>query len=142
MSLKQLYGYFFYTFYRLWLNVEDAFGAPLRFTKQGTATLCMFGVEIWLVFATAGYIGYFCNIHVHIPFVIVLIPCFTLFVVNWFIFEKNNKWKYYVHEFDKWPKTKNRRGAWIAAVITILILVNFFYVVHLLNPGVDEWKWK
>ena len=141
MSLKQFYGYFFYTFYRLWLNVEGAFGAPLRFSKEGTATISMCAVEMWLGFSIVGYTGYFFNIHVHIPFSIVLILCLILLGIHWVIFGKG-EWKNYVHEFNKWPKGKNRIGAWIVALISIFIFVSFLYVVHLLNPGVDEWKWK
>jgi predicted MFS family arabinose efflux permease len=134
MGVKQLYGYFFYTFYRLWLIVEGAFGAPLRFTKEKTASICMLAVEIWLGFAVGGYIGHFFNIHVHIPFFIVLVPCAILFLINWFIFEKNDKWKDYVHEFDKWAKGKNRKGASLGAVIILLIIVSFFTLFTCLVP--------
>ena len=142
MSIKELYGYFYYAFYKTWLKIDNAFGATGLFPTDKKAGLCMFAVEVWLGFSIVGYIGHLFNIHVHISKFMALVPFVILFIINWFIFEKNDKWKNYVHEFNKWPKEKNRKGFWIVRIIILVIAISFFYIVHLLNPAVDQLKWK
>jgi len=142
MSIKQLYSYFFYTLYKIWLNIDNAFGATGFFPTSTKALICMFPVEIWLVFSIGIYCGHLFNIHTHIPFfsLPIFAPLIILLVIKWFIFEREDKWKNYVKEFDKWPKGKNRMGFWVVGIIILFVLLNFLYAVNLnLQPKGLKW---
>jgi hypothetical protein len=142
MSIKQLYGYFFYTLYRIWFKIDKAFGATGPFPTKMKVLVCMFGIEVWLVFSIALYFGYLFNIHPHIAFFsfVGLAPFVILLVMKWFIFEKDDQWKNYIREFDNWPKKKNRTGRWIVIIAIIFIIFNFIYSLYL-NPPPGGLKW-
>ncbi len=142
MSIKQLYGYFFYILYRIWLKIDKAFGATGPFPTKMKALICMFGIEVWLVFSIALYFGYFFNVHPHIAFFsfIGLGPFIILLGIKWFIFEKDDQWKYYVKEFDSWPSQKKRTGAWIVIIMILFIIFNFIYSLYL-NPPPGGLRW-
>ena len=142
MNIKQLYCYFFYTLYRTWLNVDNAFRATGLFQTSTKALICMFVVEIWLLFSIEIYCDHFLNIHLFISFFSfpILAPAIILLIIKWFIFEKEDKWKSYVKEFNKWPKEKNRLGFWTVGLIILAVLLNFFYAVNLnLQPTGLKW---
>lgn len=142
MNIKQLYGYFFYSLYKICIKIDKAFGASGPFPTETKALICMFVVEVWLVFAISLYFGYFFNFHPHIVFFsfIGLAPFIILLVMKWFIFEKNDRWKNYVIEFDSWPSQKRQKSSWIVDAIIIFIIFNFFYSLYL-NPPPGGLKW-
>ena len=133
MSIKQLYCYFFYTFYRVWFNIDNSFGATGFFQTSSKALICMFAVETWLLFSIGIYFIHLFNIHTRISFFSfpVLAPFVILFITKWFIFENKDKWKNYVDDFNKWPKRKNRIGFWVVGMIILVVILNFIYAVNL-----------
>jgi len=142
MSIKQLYSYFFYILYGIWFKIDKSFGATGPFPTKMKALICMFGIEVWLVFSIALYFGYFFNIHPHIVFFSFfgLAPFIILLVMKWFIFEKDDRWENYVKEFNRWSPKKNRAGAWIVIIVILFIVFNFIYSLHL-NPPPGGLKW-
>lgn len=142
MSIKQLYGYFFYILYKMWLKIDKGFGATGPFPTKSKALLCMLAIEAWLVFSIALYFGYFFNFHPHITFFsfVGLAPFLILIVIKWFVFDKDKRWKAYVKEFDKWPQKKNRIGLWIVVMTILFITFNFIYSLYL-NPPPGGLKW-
>lgn len=142
MSIKQLYGYFFYILYRMWLKIDRAFGATGPFPTKMKALICMFGIEVWLVFAIALYCGYFFNIHPHIALFsfVGLAPFIVLLVMKWFIFEKDDRWKNYVKEFDSWPPKRNRVGTLGVVMMILFVIFNLIYSLYL-NPPPGGLKW-
>ncbi len=142
MSIKQLYGYFFYILYRIWFKIDKSFGATGSYPTKMKALICLFGIEVWFVFSIALYFGYFFSIHPHIAFFsfIGLAPFIILLVMKWFVFEKDDRWKNYVKKFDSWPPKKNRAGAWIVIVMILFIIFNFILALYL-NPPPGGLKW-
>lgn len=142
MSIKQLYCYFFYTLYKLWLNIDDAFGANGVFSTSTKALITMFPVEIWLLFSIGIYYDHIFNIHKHIPLVSfpILVPSIFLLIIKWFFFQKKEVWKNYVKEFDKWSKREKRMGFWLVGIIIVFVILNFIYAVNLnLQPTGIKW---
>ncbi|MFA6249142.1 MAG: hypothetical protein WC615_19525 [Mucilaginibacter sp.] len=131
MTIKQLYCYYFYTLYKAWLSVDNAFGATGPFKTSNKALICMFPAELWLLFSIGIYCGRIFNIHLHIPFLPILAPAIILYIIKWFVFDRENKWKGYVNEFDKWPKGKNRAGGWVVVTIIMFVLLNFIFAVNI-----------
>lgn len=133
MSIKQLYCYFFYTFYKIWFSIDNGFGTTGFFKTSSKALICMFAVEIWLVFSIGIYFGLLFNLHTHIPFFSfpIFAPLVILFIIKWLIFEREDKWKNYVNEFNKWPKRKNGIGFWVVGIIILVVILNFIYAVNL-----------
>ena len=141
MSIKQLYGYFFYTLYRIWFRIDKAFGTTGPFPTKMKAMVCMSAIEVWVVFSGALYVGYFFNINARTSVfsftgIVILI---ILFMTKWFVFEKNDRWKNYVREFNQWQTEKNRLGAWVVFVLILFIIFNFIYSLYL-NPSPDGLK--
>jgi hypothetical protein len=130
MNIKQLYGYFYYFFYNIWHKIDMAFGASGPFPTEIKAFVCMFAVEVWLVFAIATYFGYFFNINPRSGVYLFMIstPFIVLFVMNWFIFEKDNRWKNYVKKFNSWPPKRNRVGTWLVIITILVVFFNFLYL--------------
>lgn len=142
MNINKLYGYFFYILYKMWLKIDKSFGATGPFPTKMKALICMFAIEVWLVFAIALYCGYFLNIHPHIAFFsfVGLAPFIVLLVMKWFIFEKDDRWKNYVREFDNWPPKRNLAGTWIVIMMILFVIFNFIYSLYL-NPPPGGLKW-
>lgn len=142
MSIKQSFFYFYYILYKVWLKVDKGFGATGPFPTNAKAFICTVCIEILLLFSIAIYSIYFLNIHVHLPplSLPVLMPFIILYGINWFIFEKDDRWKDYVKEFDGWPPKKNRTGAWIVVLMILFIILNFIYSLYL-NPPPGGLKW-
>lgn len=140
MSPKKLYCYFFYAFYRVWLNIDNGFGATGIFQTSSKALICMSAIEIWLMFSIGIYIGHIFNIHIPFLSFFVFTPLIILLVIKWFIFDSGDKWKNYVIEFNKWPSQKNKIGFWIVGLTILAIILNFIYAVKLnLQPKGLKW---
>ena len=70
----------------------------------------------------------------------ILIPFIAILLLKWFAFWKDDKWKYYVSEFDQLPKEKNNKGSWIIACIILLCFVNLIFSFYL-NPPPGGFRW-
>jgi len=67
-------------------------------------------------------------------------PFIILYGINWFIFEKDDRWKEYVKEFDGWPRKKNVVGMWAVVMMILFVIFNFIYSLYL-NPPPGGLKW-
>jgi len=136
MSIKKAYYYLFYKFYK--------FGewTPSSFPSDWTAGFSISILETALVFSLKFYyIEFFDhnnNIKLYSPEIIV--PLLVIFIGNSFAFVISSKWKYYIIEFDNWPKSKNLLGTWIVVGI---ILLTFFIIIssmYMLGPFINHSK--
>jgi len=62
-----------------------------------------------------------------------ILPLVIVFLVNYFAFLNNDKWKVYVNEFSQWPRERNLIGTWIVAGIVIFIIVNLFVAFSIMS---------
>jgi hypothetical protein len=130
MSIKKAYYYLFYKFYKL------AKVSPSIFPSDFVAILCLFWIELILLFDLKMYYRRF--IDPNDDFVIVslqtLIPVAILFLMKYFAFIQNTKWKKFVKEFDQLPVGKNDRGTLLTIGIVIFVFGNLMLAVYL-SPG-------
>lgn len=42
-----------------------------------------------------------------------------------------DEWKKYIEEFDEWDAANNYKGAWIVAIVTVVIFINFMVSLSL-----------
>jgi hypothetical protein len=133
MSVKKMYCYLFYVFYKLWAKIDKGFGATGPFPTDMKAAVFILAIEIWILFSIFFYYCYFFKTHPYITFFSPqgIVPFCVLFFIKWFVFWKDDQWKNYVKEFDRWPKEKNRKGVWIVVAVVFFVISNFVISFYL-----------
>ena len=131
MSIRQLYYYWFYKYYKL---LNSSF-----LTRENSKTKAGFtitGLEIWFLFSLYNYYQIIIgrrDINLSLLSVKVLVPLSLIVFIKWLAFIRDDKWKGYVYEFDQWPKERNLKGSWIVFGVTVFIIANFI-ISNSLNP--------
>lgn len=131
-----MYYYIFYKYYKLCKALK-----PKQWTPEMIAVLIMMNLIGLLIFPIQFYYDIFSDTRGVIPFLsfkVIAILLFT-FIIQWLAFWRDDKWKQYIERFDQWTSSKNERGGWIVAVVTILLLANFI-VALTLDPPPGGWK--
>lgn len=128
MNIKTAYYYFFYKLYK--------FGewSPSVFPSDFTAAFAIAWFEA-MIFASLLFYSTLIWGRPHIKFVSVpfLTPLVIIWIINYFAFVNDSKWKYYVHKFDKLPKEYNQKGTWIVIGIVAFIIGNLALSASLLK---------
>ncbi|NQX41295.1 hypothetical protein HQN84_20765 [Pedobacter steynii] len=136
MSLKVMYYYLFYKFYKLF----EAFKTT-RWLTDTKAIIVVMSIEIWILFSLNCYYDVLSHKRGQLNFISikVLVPFILLLIIKWFAFWRDDRWKDYVKEFDKWPEEKNNKGGWIVAGITLFFFANLLFSLYL-DPPPGGWK--
>jgi hypothetical protein len=61
----------------------------------------------------------------------ILIPLTIVWLIKWFAFINDDKWRNYVNKFDQWPKEKNVKGTWIVIGVIIILGTNIVLSINL-----------
>lgn len=120
-SLKKGYYYLFYQIYKLGPD-----SGP--FSRKYSSQLLMIVLETAFVISlNCYYIEFFDhNGRLNLYSIRIILPVLAIFILNNIVFDKDEKWKGYIEEFDKWPKNKNIIGS----VIVILFIGFIFYSIQ------------
>ncbi len=134
MSFRKLYQYFFYKLYKF----SEA--APSRWLSDWKAGLAVDVLVFFVLFSLVIYYKVFFNRHLHLSKMNLEIVVFILLIgiPNYFIFHHNDQWKVIVHEFDKFPKRKNKIGGWIVFIIVLMIIANLIFAFYQMSK--IDWK--
>jgi len=119
MMIKKAYFYLFYKFYK--------FGSRSGpFPNDFSAAVLISIIEVLILSILKFYYIGFINQNGTIELLSIetIVPLVAIFLINYFAFVNNDKWKEYVKEFDKLPRYKNILGTWIVVIIIAFILVN------------------
>lgn len=127
-----MYYYLFYRLYKFWEK------APARFWSDFKSGISIIALEVWLLFSLFNYYSLIRNEKLDISFTspVIIFPLILIFIVNYWFFVHNDKWKYYVVEFDKIPRNKNLIGGIVIWLIIVIIIVNFFVSGYLVQKNV------
>lgn len=129
INIKRGYYYIFYKFYK--------FGelSPSSFPSDFTATFAIAVLEVLFLIALKFYYIEFIDLRNTFVFASfqTIFPLVLVFLINYFAFLNNDKWKVYVNEFNQWPKERNLIGTWIVAGIVIFIIVNLFVAFSIMS---------
>src|ERR1700748_3363941 len=108
MNIKEAYYYLFYKLYKFGERSLSIF--PSKYTALNTIG-SLFGL---LLLSLKFYYADFINRNVKGDFFSfdVLIPIIAFFLVNYFAFFDDDKWKEYIIEIENWPRKKNIAGTW------------------------------
>ena len=130
MNITKAYYYIFYKFYILFEHIEQT-----RWQTRSKAVMCIGLLELWFFFSFINYWNYFSKWKCPLQIILLLCSTFLIMIgfIHWFVFSKNDKWKTFVAEFEKWPRKKNATGTLIVVGIIILIIVNFLISFKLNN---------
>jgi hypothetical protein len=117
--IKKAYFYLFYKFYKF-----GSHSGP--FPNDFSAGVLIVILEMLILgILKFYYIGFIDQNDTIKPFsVATIVPLLAVFLINYFSFVNNDKWKEYVKEFDKLPRYKNIIGTWVVLMIVAFILVN------------------
>ena len=127
MNIIKMYYYFFYKIYSL-MEYFQSKGAGNKFR----AIILMTFVEGWLLFAIYNYWDVFFQQRTTIQFFsFKSVPFLIIVLLKWFAFIRNDRWKVYEQQFDRWPKAKNLKGTYIVIGIVILIFGNLIFSGYL-----------
>lgn len=128
----KMYYYLFYKLYKFWET------APARFWSDFKSGISIIALEVWLLFSLFNYYSLIRNEKLDISFTspVIIFPLVLIFIVNYWFFVHNNKWKYYVVEFDKIPRNRNLIGGIIVWLVIVIIIVNFFVSGYLVQKNV------
>jgi hypothetical protein len=103
MKMIKMYYYLFYKFYRLF----EAFKTT-RWLTDTKAVIVVMSIEIWILLSLNCYYDVLSHKRGQLNFISikVLVPFILLLIIKWFAFWRDDRWKDYVKEFDKWPEEK------------------------------------
>lgn len=133
MKLLKAYQFFFYKLYRFYESSPNN-----RWWSEWKAYVTILALSIWLYCAIGVSYHYFFNVSMKSSNTSVDLSTiiFGLFVgiTNWILFERKDKWKVIVKEFNELPKQKDKIGGIIVWTIIILIIIFYwFYSIPLLG---------
>ena len=122
-----------YLFYKLYISLEK-YSSP-RFWSEWKAasllTLIIYSIFQSLIIYYEIYINRYSSLGNNY-FVIFGFTTFV-FILNYYLFMKDDKWKEVVKEFDKIPKKKNQIGTILCCVFFLLCILNIIYAFYLLS---------
>lgn len=129
MTIKKAYYYLFYKLYKFGES------SPSSFPSNFTATFAIAVFEVLFLITLKFYYIEFIDQSNSFVFLSVetLVPLITVFLVNYFAFLNNDRWKEYVNEFDQWPRNRNIIGTWIVIGIIAFIIVNLAVAFHIMG---------
>lgn len=131
--IKKAYYYFFYKIYKSIEYTSEELGGA--FWTDFKAGLAIAALEIWLLLSIGNYFSVVTkkNEELSITMPVVYIPVLILFILNYFSFMHNDKWKEYNRKFDQLPKSTNIIGTWIVVGIIVFIIGNLIYSFYLMS---------
>ena len=96
-------------------------------------------LEIWTTFSFTFYYQAFTGTSVNefkffdifFWFIIVIIS-----ILNWYLFQYQDKWRDIVKQFDKLPKGENKIGSIIVLLIFLLTIFNAIFSIFTLSQSV------
>ncbi|MBO9675175.1 MAG: hypothetical protein J7577_17140 [Sphingobacteriaceae bacterium] len=125
--MRKAYNYFFYKLYKFW----DLVSTP-KFISDWKAELTIDILEIFLGLSIIVYYTVITKEWIDFGNEKYIIIVYLLFVAvpNYFIFHHRNQWKQIVHEFDQWPKKKNKIGGMIVFIIILAVVGNLIFAFY------------
>lgn len=116
------YCYLFYKLYKFW----EAVSVP-RFWSDAKAVLILAVLQELTALSLIMYYKTYINQNTHLfaEKWIYILTCALCFFPNFFFFYYNDYWKQIVHQYDKWPESKNKRGSVLVGVFIAVIIGNF-----------------
>jgi hypothetical protein len=130
MKSREVYYYLFYKLYKFWETVSTP-----KFWSDWKASLSM---DVLIYFLVQAFFIYY-NVLIDRESdlgestIEVILLVGVVSISNYFIFHHKDQWREIVHEFDKWPKEKNKRGNIIAATVIFTIIVNLIFSFYLMS---------
>ena len=133
MKLLKAYQYLFYKLYRFYETSMYS-----KWWSEWKAYVSMLALSIWFYLALETSYYYYFDIPVSYSdtdtYLSILVFGSIIAVINWLLFEHQDKWKNIVSEFDKLPKKNNRIGGVVVwAIIISIIVFYWFYSISLLS---------
>lgn len=130
MNIKKSYYYLFYKLYRF----SEA--APSKWWSEWKALLVINVLTYFTLLSVGGYYTVITKKDLFLDgseksIIISIVSAVTL--INYFVFNYNEKWRGNVHEFDKWPKKKNRNGSIAVGLAIFLVLANLIFMFYLMS---------
>lgn len=132
MSIKKLYYYFFYKICKSIIYSSAPFGNFLINFKAGFVLIVL---QIWSFLSIINYYTFLTGnpVELSISMPIMYVPLIVIIGFNYYTLDYLDSWKKYNQEFDQLPKNKNRIGSWIAALIVLIIIMNFIFSFYCLD---------
>ena len=135
MIIKKAYYYLFYKLYRFYES------SPSVWWSEWKALLTILILEIWFLMSFGIYYQVITkkdllpdNIFKYLGIALIIF----LGIINYYVFDYNDRWKRYVSEFNKWPRNKNRIGTFIVWLFILIIIGNLIYSYYLMSK--IDWK--
>ncbi|WP_273005727.1 hypothetical protein [Chryseobacterium sp.] len=134
--IKRAYYYVFYKLYTSIIYTSEKMGG--EFLTDFKTVIVIGTLEIWILGSILSYYSLINNVRLNINITspLVLVPLAFIFLLNYFSFIHTDTWKKYNNEFDKLPAYKNKKGSFIVWGIIILVTLNFFVSIYLLQKYV------
>ncbi|WP_326983450.1 hypothetical protein VUJ46_02575 [Chryseobacterium sp. MYb264] len=131
--IKKAYHYFYYKIYKSIEFTSNEIGGS--FLIDWKATLVVDVLIYFIVSASLIYYTIFFdrNIHLNQSNTDVFIIAIPIFLLNYFVFHHQNKWKNIIISFDQLPQKKNVIGGWIVFIIIVFIIGNLIYSFYLMS---------
>jgi heme/copper-type cytochrome/quinol oxidase subunit 4 len=128
--MKKIYYLIFYKLYCFWKAVSDdnwSDWKALIIMGKAQIILLLECYIWWTVITKKGF---------DFPNYWLIIPVFSIVIVNYYLLLNNGRWKEYEEEFKQYPKTKSRIAGWLVFLFLLGVLVSLilaFYQMSLIN---------
>ena len=134
MILLKAYQYLYFKLYRFYESSTYS-----RWWSDWKALTTIIVLEIWNIFSLTFYYQAFTGKSVNefklfdvFFWIIITIIC----LINWYVFQYQDKWKENIKQFDKLSKKKNKIGSIIILLFFLIIIFNAIFSIYTLSKSV------
>ena len=134
MKILKAYQYLYYKLYRFYESSMYS-----KWWSDWKALTTIMVIEIWTLFSFTFYYQAFTGNSVNEYklfdiFFWIIVAIVT--IINWYIFQYQDKWREIVKQFDNLPKRKNKVGSIIVLLVCLLIIFNAIFSIYTLSQSV------
>lgn len=127
MIILKAYQYFFYILYRFFEASTYS-----RWWSEWKANVVMLALSLWLYASIEITFHYLYEIPLKPSNFVIDISAglflLTVGILNWFLFEYDDRWKEIVKDFDSLSKRKNRIGSVIVWTVILGITIYYWFI--------------
>lgn len=132
MTVLRIYSYIFYKLYKF----SEA--APSKWWSDWKATVALLVLELWLIVSVFIYYDLTTNKGLPTDNIVILVGGLiigVLVLIKYLVFYRNDRWRIYVAEFDKWSNRQNKVGTILVFILIFLIISNLIFSFYLLSQA-------
>ncbi len=122
--MKKAYYLLFYKLYSFFKSISDDGFADWKalIIVSGSQVILIIELLVWWALLTKSFADF--------SKYWLIIPVFSITILNYYIFLEKDRWKAYAKEFKQYPKRKSKVIGWLVFVFLLSILSSLIFAFY------------